>query len=127
MSEIINGIQVPFVPIGGTSGPQKGAGGLPTERSFDAIFEREFQKIQFSKHAQERLQTRNITLSDDEMRRLGDAVEKAGSKGGRDSLVLMDGKAFIVNVPNRVVVTALDGAALKDNVFTNIDSAVVAV
>jgi flagellar operon protein len=127
MSEVINGIQVPFVPIGGANGPQKGSGGLPAERSFEAIFDREIQKIQFSKHAQERLQTRNISLSDDELRRLEGAVDKAGSKGGRDSLVLMDDKAFIVNVPNRVVVTALDGNALKENVFTNIDSAVVAV
>jgi len=40
--------------------------------------------------------------------------------------VLVDGLALIVSVPNRVVITAVDGADARDGVFTNIDSAVIA-
>jgi flagellar operon protein len=60
------------------------------------------------------------------MEKLGRAVDGAAAKGAKDSLVLMKNYAFIVNIPSRMVVTAMDGNNLKNNVFTNIDSAVVA-
>jgi flagellar operon protein len=53
-------------------------------------------------------------------------VDRAEEKGARDSLVLLRDMAFIVSVSNRTVVTAMDGERLKENVFTNIDSAVIA-
>ena len=54
-----------------------------------------------------------------------DAVNKAAAKGARQSLLVMDNQAFIVSVTNRTVITALDGSSMKENVFTNIDSAVI--
>lgn len=59
------------------------------------------------------------------MERLSDAAAKAGQKGIRDSLVIVDELAFIVNVPNHTVVTAMESTEAISNVFTNIDGAVI--
>lgn len=81
--------------------------------------------IKFSKHAANRLHTRNIALSDEQVTRLQDGCEKANAKGIRDSLVLVDELAFIVNIPSSTVVTAMDQSETSDNIFTNIDGAVI--
>ena len=81
--------------------------------------------IKFSGHAQTRLQSRQITLSDHDVARLGQAMTKAASKGAKDSLVLMDKTAYVVSVANRTVITAVASDALKENIFTNIDSAMI--
>ena len=83
------------------------------------------QDLRFSKHAAGRLEERNIALSDEQMIRLNDAARKASEKGIKESLVIVDSLAFIVNVPNNTVVTALDRTDSEDNVFTNIDGAVI--
>lgn len=83
------------------------------------------QPLRFSKHATERLQQRQIMLSPADVTRLSQAVDSAASKGARDSLILLNRTAFVVNVPNRTVVTAVDEAHMRENVFTNIDSAVI--
>ncbi len=82
-------------------------------------------EIKFSRHAQFRLQSRNISLSQTQKNKMKEAVSKAESKGVKDSLVLMDNLAFVVNVRNRTVITAANSNELKDNVFTNIDGAVI--
>lgn len=81
--------------------------------------------VQFSNHAIERMSRRGIQLTPDEIDRLNYAVGKAQEKGARDTLVLMDNKAFIVSIKNKMVVTVMDKTNLKENVFTNIDSTVV--
>jgi flagellar operon protein len=81
--------------------------------------------VRFSHHAEVRLQQRGIQLQQDQLAKIGSAIEKAASKGAKDSLMLLNGMALIVNIPNRTVVTAMDGASIKDNVFTQIDSAVI--
>lgn len=81
--------------------------------------------IKFSGHAQTRLASRQITLSDSDVARLGSAMTKAAAKGAKDSLVLMDKTAFVVSVANRTVITAVASDALKENIFTNIDSAMI--
>jgi flagellar operon protein len=84
------------------------------------------QQLRFSNHAQKRLDTRQITLSDDGLKRLTSAVEKAEKRGGKESLVMVDDLAFIVNVKDRLVVTAIDAQSRGDGVFTQIDSVVFA-
>ncbi len=79
--------------------------------------------IEFSKHAQLRLNNRNITLSDTQMERIEKGMDQAREKGIKDSLVLVDNVALIVNVKNNVVVTAVDES--KDKIFTNIDGAII--
>ena len=81
--------------------------------------------IKFSNHAVERMKTRGINYSPDDLDRLNQAVQKAAAKGSKDSLVLLNDSALIVSVKNNTVVTVMDKTALKENVFTNIDSTVV--
>lgn len=84
------------------------------------------QKLRFSNHAQKRLEARNIALSDDGINRLSNAIDKAEKRGGKESLVMVDDLAFIVNVRDRMVVTALDSKNRGEGVFTQIDSVVFA-
>ncbi len=79
--------------------------------------------MRFSKHANQRLLSRNIVLSDEQMNRLNNGVNRARDKSINESLVMMDNLAFIVNVKNNTVVTALSKE--DDSVFTNIDGAVI--
>lgn len=81
--------------------------------------------VKFSNHALDRMRTRGITFTPDDVNRLNEAVNKAAAKGSKDSLVLMNDSALIVSVKNKTVVTVMDKTALKENVFTNIDSTVV--
>ena len=82
--------------------------------------------LKFSKHATSRLEERDIQMTDDMMKRLNDGTARAQEKGIKDSLVMVDSLAFIVNIPNQTVVTAMDQMDAKDNIFTNIDGAVIA-
>ncbi|MCP4633266.1 MAG: flagellar biosynthesis protein [candidate division Zixibacteria bacterium] len=81
--------------------------------------------IRFSGHALNRMNHRGISLSEIQMDKLNQAVENARSKGSRDSLVLLKDLAFVVNVKNNTVLTAMQTENLKDSVFTNIDSTVI--
>lgn len=81
--------------------------------------------VKFSNHAVERMQSRGISFTQDDLGRLNDAVGRAAAKGSKDSLILMNDSALIVSVKNKTVVTVMDKAALKENVFTNIDSTIV--
>lgn len=82
--------------------------------------------LRFSKHAASRLEERDITMSDEQIARLNEGTARAQEKGIKDSLVMVDSLAFIVNIPNQTVVTAMDQMDAKDNIFTNIDGAVIA-
>lgn len=97
--------------------------------SFETLLQEQLNQntgsVQFSKHAQLRAEQRNIDLNENLLSDLNEAVSKARSKGAKD-VVIFDAKhAFIVNVPNNTVITAMSGSELKENVFTNIDSAVL--
>lgn len=89
------------------------------------ILQSENTDVKFSKHASSRLEDRNIVLSSDQVSRLAEGTRKAGEKGIKDSLVMVDKLAFIVNVPNNTVITAMDQTETKENIFTNIDGAVI--
>lgn len=82
--------------------------------------------IQWSAHALARLRQRGIELDVGQHLRLETAVDKAAAKGAKDALVLLDDTAMVVSVKNRTVITALGMHQAKENVFTNIDSAVIA-
>ena len=81
--------------------------------------------LRLSTHAQQRLLTRKVQLSPESLNRIERGVQKAGQKGAKESLVLMDDLALVVNIRNKVVITAVDRVHAKENVFTNIDSAVI--
>jgi len=82
--------------------------------------------VRFSNHAQKRLESRDIGLGNGQMERLAQAVDKAKAHGGKESLILMDDLAFIVNVREGLVVTTVDVNQRSQGVFTQIDSVVIA-
>jgi len=88
------------------------------------------RELQFSKHANMRLDARNIQLNPEQIRRVEKGISAAQNKGVKDSLVLVDNIALLVNITNKVVVTALNHQdqnqnSDSDQVFTNIDGAVI--
>lgn len=81
--------------------------------------------VRLSHHAEVRLQQRGIELAPEQLAKIETAIDNASAKGAKDSLMLLGDMALIVNVKNRTIVTAMDGTSMKDNVFTQIDSAVI--
>ena len=126
------GLTTPVLPAGGAgkpgaSTPANGNGATQGASFADALKQADSaQPLQFSKHALARVERRGIELDSATLGRLSQGVQRAASKGSRDSLVLVDGTAFVVSVSNRTVITAVGSEHMKDNVFTNIDSAVIA-
>lgn len=92
-------------------------------KNFETVLQDTADRIRFSRHASERLQTRNIDMSDEQKARLQDATSRAKEKGMKEPLVMVDDLAFIVNVRNNTVVTALSDTGQA--VFTNIDGAII--
>lgn len=82
-------------------------------------------KLQFSKHAKERIAQRGIDISPELLSDLNDALKKADRKGAKDVVIFDSMNAFIVNVPNKTVVTTMSGSEMRENVFTNIDGAII--
>lgn len=115
------------VPTSRPGGQQKPAGSAGSSSSFARVLDEKLpaREVTFSNHAQERLRSRGITLSETDIAKLEGAVDSVASKGGKDSLVLMGDAALVVSIKNRTVVTAMDRTAMQGNVFTNIDSAVL--
>ncbi|MDE5699907.1 MAG: flagellar protein [Lachnospiraceae bacterium] len=104
----------------------------PQGMSFEEILQKQqvnrqpsAENVRFSKHAANRLNDRNIELTDRQLERLNDGTKKAGEKGIRDSLVLVDQLAFIVNTKSNTVITAMDQTEADENIYTNIDGAVI--
>ncbi|MGE6227215.1 TIGR02530 family flagellar biosynthesis protein [Paenibacillus chitinolyticus] len=104
---------------------QRNGGARPTagRSEFDQLLQSEL--VKFSHHAETRLKQRGIQIDNEQLAKLETAIDKAAAKGAKDTLMVLGGTALIVNVPNRTVITALDGAKLQDQVFTQIDSAVI--
>lgn len=117
-------------PILPNAAPSKARPSSPKAgESFDNVLEAQLRpapSLQFSRHALSRMESRNITFSGEEMSRLDAAVKAVSAKGGRDSLVMLGDNALVVSVRNATVVTVVDRESLSGNVFTNIDSAVIA-
>ncbi len=96
---------------------------------FDNVLQQAIGKttgVKFSKHAEMRMQARNIDLTQLQRDKINSAVSMAQQKGVKDSLVILDNMAFVVNVPSKTVITAVNNNELKENVFTNIDGAIFA-
>jgi flagellar operon protein len=128
MSQIANPALIPpggLAPTTGTSTPTKATPADQGQGDFAKALE-QASDLQFSRHALARVQRRGIELDQGTLQRLSDGVSRAAGKGSRDSLVLVDDTAFVVSVANNTVITAVDSQHMKENVFTNIDSAVIA-
>ena len=97
----------------------------PKGPSFAEVLKQRTDGVQFSGHALARVQRRGIDTSPQTLARLDGAVQRAAAKGARESVVLVDGTAFVVSVRNKTVITAVDAQSMREHVFTNIDSAVI--
>lgn len=117
-------------------GPAPRPAGTPVQipptsgASFRSVLEQQqrttsAQPLKFSAHAMQRLQSRNIHLSSDDMARMNAMADKAAEKGAKQSLFMLDNVAMVVSIKNRTVITAVDGDSMRENVFTNIDSAAI--
>ena len=125
----INNYQRPInlIEIANRNQPQPKAG-EGEKVSFKDMFSREMadsRQISFSKHSQERLFSRGISLSEEMVEKIADAVDKAEIKGSKETLILTDDAALVVSIPNRTVITAFDKENLREGVVTSIDSAVI--
>jgi len=118
----------PIQPAGIPKAPGGNKGSPIQGPSFESLLEGQIgqQPLRFSQHAQNRMASRDIHLDSQQMARVEQAVAQLDAKGSRDSLVLIDQTAMVVSVKNHTVVTVVDQNSLKDNVFTNIDSAIIA-
>lgn len=94
--------------------------------AFGDVLAEKTAQVQFSGHALQRVRRRGIEVDAGTLQRLQSGVERAAGKGARESVVFVDSTAFVVSVRNRTVITAVDRDHMKDHVFTNIDSAVIA-
>ncbi|SDL73815.1 TIGR02530 family flagellar biosynthesis protein [Halarsenatibacter silvermanii] len=99
-----------------------------SQADFGEILEKRLEEkddIEFSRHARERLESRGINITPRTLNRLQEGLEKAADKGAQESLIMVDDTAYIVSVENKTVITAVDEANVRENVFTDIDSAVL--
>lgn len=109
---------------------KQGGNELHNPNEFKELLERQIgpkdeKPIQLSVHAAKRLKERNMDLDNAEFFKLRSAFQKLQEKGGQDSLVITEKAAYIVDVANKKVVTAIDRENIADNVFTKIDSTVL--
>lgn len=100
----------------------------PAKQDFSAILNEKLEKsksLQFSKHSKERIQQRGIAMTDALIEQMNTAADSAREKGAKDVVMIGSDAAFIVNLSNNVVITAMNENEMKNNIFTNIDGAVL--
>lgn len=117
----------PVGPVGQPSPaqPQRPQTTVPAGAFKQALDAAMAHPIKLSGHAQDRLAASKRTLTETELTQIAQAVDRAAQKGARDALIMMQDLALVVSVKNRTVITAVDGDRMKENIFTNIDSAVI--
>jgi flagellar operon protein len=115
----------PARPAAPGAGPGQAASG-PSFAQVLAGSSAALQAPTFSRHALERVARRGISLDQPTLQRLAGGMSRAAGKGSRDAVVFVDSTAFVVSVPNNTVITAVGSEHMREHVFTNIDSAVIA-
>ena len=118
-----------IVPPGAVRAPDPAApaaGPRPSGGAFAEVLRGYVGTLRFSGHALQRLERRGIQVGPETLQRLESGVARAAGKGSRESVVLVDGTAYVVSVRNRTVITAVGPEHMREHVFTNIDSAVIA-
>ena len=126
---MVDKLNVSTVTTPAPASPPKASGAPDKRGEFAQLLARETQhqeSLRISSHAQKRLNSSQITLTDSDIQRIGGAVQRATEKGSNQSLVMLDNLALVVSIKNGVVITAVDEERMKEGVFTNIDSVVIA-
>jgi flagellar operon protein len=115
----ISGVQ----PVQGQSSRPKGDS---KGSDFAAALANASEKLKVSAHAQKRLDSSQVKLTDSDIQRIDGAVHRASTKGSNQSLIMLDDLALVVSVKNKTIITAVDEARRQEGIFTNIDSVVIA-
>ena len=116
----------PLLPISNSSSVSSSRSSTQhSAASFANALETAEKKVSFSQHALQRMESRNLDFSEQDLAKLDDTVERMAQKGAKESLIYMKDVALVVSVKNKTVITAMDGASAKENIFTNIDSAAI--
>lgn len=117
----------PWIPFNNVVTPkaQERIASTKQTNTFANILKKESNEVKFSQHALERLKARKLEFNAQDMTKLNDAVAKIAQKGAKESLVYLNDIALVVSIKNKTVITAMDGSSAKENIFTNIDSAVI--
>ncbi|SER06474.1 flagellar operon protein [Gracilibacillus ureilyticus] len=118
MNTKIHALHHPVIPGNQTAKHVK------TNSNFSELLQQE-SKLNISKHAQQRMDARNILINDEKWSQMETKISEAKQKGIKESLVLMENAAFIVNVNNNTVITAMERAETKSKIFTNINGTIL--
>ncbi len=115
------------VPITADQGMAENGRGHGRPEGNENQFARDLRaaEVKFSAHAQKRMQLRGVELTDSDRDKLTATIDRMAAKGAKDALILLRETALVVSVKNRTVITAVDEASAKENIFTNIDSAAI--
>jgi flagellar operon protein len=127
MNDGINVI-IPGRPLSPSVPVSRPATGKENKTGFEQVLQKEIaggRELKFSAHAEKRLRERKIVLAIEDLARIEQAFKQVEAKGARESLIIYGDLALITSVKNKTIVTAVDGKALNNHVFTNIDSAVI--
>lgn len=92
---------------------------------FDKCVETAINNVKISAHASERLNSRNISLSENDIKNINNAINKVEGKGSKEALILYKDLALIASIKNRTIITAMDKSSMEEKIFTNIDSAII--
>lgn len=111
--------------INSTSGPLKPKAVEGQHKDFRQVLSELEGTVKLSKHAKERLETRNVSLTEKQLSSIAKAMDEARAKGVRDALIMMDGNCLVASVTNRTIVTAIKPSSEETNIITNIDAAIV--
>ncbi|MEO8540257.1 MAG: hypothetical protein ABI577_10995 [bacterium] len=112
-------------PIG-PPGASRSGGPAPVRTAGGPSFQDTLSGVQFSSHAAKRIERRDLDLDAGKLDRLNSAISRAAEKGAKNSVVMLDDLAVVVDIRDRKVVTAINAEAGRQRVFTNIDSVVIA-
>jgi flagellar operon protein len=122
----------PIRPVGPLERPEvKAPVARPeqTKESFEKVLSEELSRqkidVKFSAHAMQRMHLNRLDLSTDQLKKIGGAIDRAAAKGSQEALLIMDNMALVTSIKNRTVITVINGERMKENIFTNIDSAVI--
>ena len=122
---MVNKITIQHVPFHPTLSPKQPVKETASTTFLDHLQQATRQGLKISRHASERMQERNIQISDEEWQHVTNRVLEAQDKGVKQPLVLLDQAALIVSAKNATVITALDRHEAKSQLFTNIDGTIV--
>lgn len=124
---IINGNMYPIQTVKTSNESIKAYSKNQEKNSFNDILNKEINKNKdfiISKHAEKRLRDRNIVFNEEDMKLIGDGINKAREKGSRESVIVYKDIALVTSITNKTIITAVEKNS-SDNVFTNIDSVVL--